>query len=985
MEQLFYWRIGRPEIAASLSGSPFAWPILKQSEVVKIGLRPTMLMGQDFIEVDREILSIKASIGRVDKRPDSGSVSFGILNSGRVMTAASATTFTLTGHLFTGNERVRLSASGALPVAFRQNRTYFVVVTDADTVGFAKSPGGAAISYTGGTGTFKCEQITAPLSYNSSAGDLASAINSLVIVEPTYGECEVEEDNNSFLVVFPDYEEKVNLRAYDCKLKPISFVRIRAVELEGYWEHEVRYVQSPVAIATNPVDRLPTPPVISEFQPGSTSESGNLTPAIQRIQFNPDFRALYQIERNGVLTDLLDRSDGPAQVAEAIKPLADSTGFFEVTNPTTGIGHIKFLGSMSGEPQDLMTIVVPGDPPPPDKWLALDLGGRVASAILRESVPNAAGFIELTLEIEVRYKDPDDAGKVVTWNYEQKVQFKPELIYESLEEVAEIPWMRRNTASSYKPFSEASTTVGHAGVSHVFGAYEEEEMTHDLDTFALQVQVYENSTDGKLLVPGRDYDLVLNTTNYLTVTLLGDYAGEGLPGEGGLVANILGMADTSALDPHGHEIEEIEELRTELNELWAWIQHFRNLIGGNAFVDTRETQGAKLVAWTFPTLWDLYPTLGRKPSTVPASLFDLLAPDYKLPSVGALLPAVHDATVEEMGASYPDWVSNGTPTSSLSSAKGKVVRNDTSFPILLPGGGGRKSVTIANNEYVGCDGNYFYRVTPYERGLPTKNFTVDYATVPEVLATAGGNVFVNGNLVRAVSSTTLPSPLAANTDYYIRNRTDEGVSLSATPTGSIITLTNNGTGIHTLVPQSRISYYPTDFERDLFEFEVNPSQLTLASQIESQVGIELAVFYPKSKTRERTSRYHCVLAIQFGSYPTTSGTSGESITNPVWSPNPAIQIPVVITNVPTVHTIGFAVSRKLVGGVDTLTAWGIAYGNKIECQGPTSPRFAVRGRIIKGDTEDGVLIPRGMLGMIGPKQVGPGVTPPSILGGAKIS
>ncbi len=58
--------------------------------------------------------------------------------------------------------------------------------------------------------------------------------------------------------------------------------------------------------------------------------------------------------------------------------------------------------------------------------------------------------------------------------------------------------------------------------------------------------------------------------------------------------------------------------------------------------------------------------------------------------------------------------------------------------------------------------------------------------------------FVNGDLVRIVSTGTVPTGLAIDTNYYVVSTNSTGFKLSATDGGSAINLTGEGTGTHTI-------------------------------------------------------------------------------------------------------------------------------------------------------------------------------------------
>src|SRR6476619_2179971 len=64
--------------------------------------------------------------------------------------------------------------------------------------------------------------------------------------------------------------------------------------------------------------------------------------------------------------------------------------------------------------------------------------------------------------------------------------------------------------------------------------------------------------------------------------------------------------------------------------------------------------------------------------------------------------------------------------------------------------------------------------------------------------TATGNNFIDGLPVQLTTTSALPAPLSTGTTYYVRDRSGDNFSLAATLGGSVIDLTNTGSGAHTI-------------------------------------------------------------------------------------------------------------------------------------------------------------------------------------------
>jgi hypothetical protein len=74
-------------------------------------------------------------------------------------------------------------------------------------------------------------------------------------------------------------------------------------------------------------------------------------------------------------------------------------------------------------------------------------------------------------------------------------------------------------------------------------------------------------------------------------------------------------------------------------------------------------------------------------------------------------------------------------------------------------------------------------------------FTADHTTET---FTATGHGMSNGDVVQVTTDGSLPTGLTADTNYYVINKTDNTFQLSATRGGSVRTITDNGTGTHTV-------------------------------------------------------------------------------------------------------------------------------------------------------------------------------------------
>ena len=253
----------------------------------------------------------------------------------------------------------------------------------------------------------------------------------------------VEEKDGSWLLRFREGSnpcpDELRLRAGRNALDPISFLRSRTYQVDGRWVHELRLVQSPVAFTDTSARVVPpAPSVIAEVQEGGSDGEIDWN-EIQALTVPPQFRGAYQIKRGDTFarSALLSVADGIEEIAEAIQPLADEDGEFQVTNPLPHVAHIEFAGAMRGLNYDLLQVEVM-TAPPGDVTFELSLATAELANLLR-----AAPVVEnLPFEIEVTYEDENDPDNLHVWTYRTEVTLRRELIHEELAAAQNIDWIR---------------------------------------------------------------------------------------------------------------------------------------------------------------------------------------------------------------------------------------------------------------------------------------------------------------------------------------------------------------------------------------------------------------------------------------------------------------------------------------------------------------------------------------------------------------
>lgn len=96
---------------------------------------------------------------------------------------------------------------------------------------------------------------------------------------------------------------------------------------------------------------------------------------------------------------------------------------------------------------------------------------------------------------------------------------------------------------------------------------------------------------------------------------------------------------------------------------------------------------------------------------------------------------------------------------------------------------------------------YIPNASGWGKGTALGTFTVN--TVTDEL-TIAGHGRSNGERVHVATTTTLPSPLTANTKYFVINATTDTLQLSTTAGGSAVNLTTSGSGTHSLYDKLKV-------------------------------------------------------------------------------------------------------------------------------------------------------------------------------------
>lgn len=152
---------------------------------------------------------------------------------------------------------------------------------------------------------------------------------------------------------------------------------------------------------------------------------------------------------------------------------------------------------------------------------------------------------------------------------------------------------------------------------------------------------------------------------------------------------------------------------------------------------------------------------------------------------------------------------------------------------------------------------------------------------------------------------------------------------------------------------STISYFPTGFERTLWNLYINEKMFGLGKTLSVAFGISTQLV-------KSTSQAQWMLVIEKGEAPSeTNGNPEVNLLNVVWdTANPILKQRLILTPTATLCYAGCNVYRSTLGAMtcDRLLYGGLENAN---AAAPASANFALRARLIEFDTENSIPTARG--------------------------
>jgi hypothetical protein len=595
VQKLLYADLGGDTLADSLAsaGSDFSFSTLIQGTKLKLGLRLVEEIEGEYVEVDRNVLSIRAKMGELYAQPAAG-----------------------TWRIWIGDIEVA-------PVE-GVNLTIEIAVGAAASVVQAALNGLSLVGTGGGT---------------------------------LYGTASVTLEDGSYFVTFADETTQTPLRGANLRPDVISFLRVWASVQDGIWTHELRLDKAGLAFADQIIEELPTKPKVSTHRVGVDNGDGTGINARQKIVFNPRFRGIYEVRWSDRISPLLSRDDGPDQFGEALTVLADVDGEFIVTNPSPNVGMVEFAGSMGMQPQDDLEIVVVDNPPADRYVVLDLGEKVCADVLRQMELDDADEVdVPFEIEIRYEDETDEDLVLVWNWQRTVTVRRRLIRDGEATVNDTDYMRPMNSRSYRPFNASQHANGVAFYPFELGDGVNVIHTVDHNLHTLLVDVDLRQNAPGGAWLVEGTDYRVNYDDEgtgeDAIVITLLGDYATTP-PEAGDLIGVVVGREVVSEFQEDvTWEIPQTNGLVAELDAIKARLAAIEAGDFGGSAPGPNAVKGT--ITRPLGRVWIVPRALALPPA--PESLvgwnpFDPAAP-VRLREQ-RLLPAVHTETIESLPGFLP--------------------------------------------------------------------------------------------------------------------------------------------------------------------------------------------------------------------------------------------------------------------------------------------------------------------------------------------
>ena len=299
----------------------------------------------------------------------------------------------------------------------------------------------------------------------------------------------------------PDSEGPWPIYVHTNKLGPISFVRVRQFKQLGVWWFECRLIQAPLAFNSGHERVLPVPPTVRRIRDGQWRQRDGAARAMKfrrcicRRTFAAPTSCAGTIASRSCSASRTGRTKSRRRSTRCSRRANDSRRPTRSrTTPTSSSS-----ANSRGSPQPLITVEV-NTFAPGVLTFTLPLDRAEMAAALR-----AVAEIEVPFEVEAEIvddgediADPAVPGRIITL-FQQPVKVVREQIWEEMETVQPIDWLRPPQPRDYIPFTPDQIIFGVQHYVAVFGDGEARSFSfpHNLGTEAFHLTVRENKSAGK--------------------------------------------------------------------------------------------------------------------------------------------------------------------------------------------------------------------------------------------------------------------------------------------------------------------------------------------------------------------------------------------------------------------------------------------------------------------------------------------------------
>lgn len=575
------------------------------------------------------------------------------------------------------------------------------------------------------TGTFQLmigdapeaeNKITGDIPYNATVEQLRAALEAVTSLPAEAKDVSVVAEKDArgnvmaYRIRFADGVART-ITCVDNALWPLCFVEVTVSEHDEGWIHRLKLTQALAAETVDLTYKAARDPYVERKQEGGSTE-GSSWNEIQKIIIPPEFNTgSFQVRRAFKRSALIGLPTNAAEIADAIKTIADDGGEFIVTEEQDAV-VVEFGGAMKGTSQSLLEIAV-FESPKPALAILIDTDTAAMDIIMQRPDANT-GEVKLPMEIQLDLEDEANAEVLHAVAFRTELTFLRPLNVAARNAAAMVNWNQPLTLRDTRPYGPGQFLIGQRHALFVVGngVHHDFTLNHNLDDATVGVRVRDNADAGRLL-PESEYTVTFDGLNAIRIDF-----GDVVPDPNSLVVIITTASHPATFVAHQHTIADILGLEARLTAIEEQLAKLNAIApSGGLTVDTTETTEA-VAQWTLPNFVDIYPTRvslalpvttvnsqGQSSSsmvTAPKSIAEITPAWLQSLGIrdGGLLPAIHRTNVVELN-SINDF---GTDY------EGTVFQNVSGGDIKIPGKKGRSKDVVADGEFIAYHQGVWYQV-----------------------------------------------------------------------------------------------------------------------------------------------------------------------------------------------------------------------------------------------------------------------------------